>query len=203
MKHVGQIKNTQKRVVVMFRELPNDTDNCLVVDTDALPDWMHDNVISAVESPGAQQSANFYEYAQRTVFSDGSNMLTTLHAQNRLSKHATTNIVMTPNNSVSVPLNELNDMIREQTGGAPVVAPDDSQLGVAASDAARKPFEPSVPRNADVVDNTSIAQTMISQAEQFRAEAERLTAEAYEMEPSLKPKRGRKKAAAKTKAVAE
>lgn len=203
MKHVGQIKNTQKRVVVMFRELPNDSDHCLVVDTDALPDWMHDNIISAVESPGAQQSANFYEYAQRTVFSDGTNMLTTLHAQNRLSKHATTNIVMTPNNSVSLPLNELNDLIREQTGGAPVVSPDDTQLGVAASDAARKPFEPSAPRNTDVVDNTAIAQSMISQAEQFRAEAERLTKEAYEMEPSLKPKRGRKKSAAKVTATAE
>lgn len=197
MKHVGQIKNTQKRVVVMFRELPGDPDHCLVVDTDALPDWMHDGVINAVESPGAQQCANFYEYAQRTVFADGTNMLNTLHAQDRLSKQATTNIVMTPNNSVKLPLNELNDLIREQTGGAPVVSPDDSQLGVASSDAARKPLEPSTAQKADVVDNTAIAQNMLSQAEQFRAEAERLTNEAYEMEPSLKPKRGRKKAAPK------
>lgn len=203
MKHVGQIKNTQKRVVVVFRELPGDADHCLVVDTDALPDWMHDNVINAVESPGAQQCANFYEYAQRTVFSDGTNMLNTLHAQDRLSKHATTNIVMTPNNSVKLPLNELNDLIREQTGGAPVVSPDDSQLGVASSDAARKPLEPSTAQQADVVDNTAIAQNMLSQAEQFRAEAERLTNEAYEMEPSLKPKRGRKKAAPKAAETAQ
>jgi hypothetical protein len=203
MKHVGQIKNTQKRVVVVFRELPGDENSCLVVDTDALPDWMHDNVINAVESPGAQQSANFYEYAQRTVFSDGTNMLNTLHAQNRLSKHSTTNIVMTPNNSVSIPLNELNNLIREQTGGEPVVKPDDTQLGVASSDAARKPLEPSTAQKSEVVDNSAIAQSMLSQAEQFRAEAERLTTEAYEMEPSLKPKRGRKKAAPKAAETAE
>ena len=44
IKHVGQILNTQKRCVVVFRELPDDPTNCLVVDTDALPDWMHDDV---------------------------------------------------------------------------------------------------------------------------------------------------------------
>lgn len=204
MKHVGQIKNTQKRVVVVFRELPGDENSCLVVDTDALPDWMHDNVISAVESPGAQQCANFYEYAQRTVFSDGTNMLNTLHAQKRLSKHATSNIVMTPNNSVKLPLNELNDLIREQTGGKPVVSPDDSQLGVASSDAARKPQAPATTQKQAeaIVDNASIAQNMLSQAEQFRAEAERLTNEAYEMDPSLKPKRGRKKSASKAEETA-
>lgn len=200
IKHVGHIKNTQKRVVVVFRELPGDPDHCLVVDTDALPDWMHDNIITAVESPGAQQSANFYEYAQRTVFSDGSNMLSTLHTQGKLQKQATSNIVMTPNNSVSIALNELNDLIREQTGGAPVVKPDDDQLGVASSDAAKRATSNSIANSAnkvktDVVDNTDIAKNMLSQAEQFRAEAERLTAEAYDMAPSLKPARGRKKAA--------
>jgi len=34
---------------------------------------------------------------------------------------------------------------------------------------------------------------MLSQAEQFVAEAARLQEQAYEMDPSLKPKRGRKK----------
>jgi hypothetical protein len=201
IKHVGKIKNTQKRVVVMFRELPGDSDHCLVVDTDALPDWMHDNIISAVESPGAQQSANFYEYAQRTVFTDGSNMLTTLHNQGRLQKQATSNIIMTPNNSVSIALNELNDLIREQTGGAPVVRPDDDQLSVAASDAARNSTSRSLTESAakkSVVDNSDIARNMLAQAEQFRAEAERLVAEAYEIDPSLKPKAGRKKAVKET-----
>lgn len=209
MKHVGHIKNTQKRVVVVFRELPGDADHCLVVDTDALPDWMHDNIITAVESPGAQASPNFYEYAQRTVFSDGSNMLNTLHSQGRLQKQATSNIVMTPNNSVSIALDELNALIREQTGGAPVVQPEDDQLGVAASDAAKRATSRNITESAtapkaDVVDNSDIAKNMLAQAEQFRAEAERLTAEAYEMEPSLKPAtRGRKKTTAKTKATAE
>lgn len=199
IKHVGKIKNTQKRVVVVFREIPNDTDHCLVVDTDALPDWMHDDIIRAVESPGAQQSANFYEYAQRTVFADGSNMLQTLHNSRRLQKVETTNILMTPNNSVSVPLNELNQMIAEQTGGEPAVAPDDdgslrmaNKRGVSETGSNTRPTRSTEPR---VVDDTAIAKSMLQQAEQFRAEAERLAAEAYEMSPELKPTRGRKKSA--------
>ena len=64
IKHVGQVINTQKRVIVVFREIPDEPESCLVVDTDAAPDWMHDDLITAVESNGAQASANFYEYAQ-------------------------------------------------------------------------------------------------------------------------------------------
>ena len=85
---------------------------------------MHDDVINAVESPGAQASPNFYEYAQRSMFTDGSNMLQTMNARNLLQKVRTDNIMMTPNQTSQVKLNELNDIIREQSGGAPVVAPE-------------------------------------------------------------------------------
>ena len=114
LKHVGQITNTQRRCVVVFREVPDEPENCLIVDTDAPQDWMHDDVINAVESPGAQASPNFYEYAQRSMFTDGFNMLQTMNARNLLQKVRTDNIMMTPNQTSQVKLNELNDIIREQ-----------------------------------------------------------------------------------------
>ena len=43
IKHVGHIINTQKRCVVVFREIPDEPESALVVDTDALTDWMHDD----------------------------------------------------------------------------------------------------------------------------------------------------------------
>ena len=200
IKHVGQLVNTQKRVVVVFRELPDEPNTCLVVDTDSLVDWMHDNVITAVESPGAQACANFYEYAERTVFTDGSNMLQTLHKRNLLQPVPTANVVMTPNNSVQLPLDELNAIIREQTDGAPVVAPPTDQLGMAGQEqeTLTESSAPEVPTMANPdpaaveVNDVDLAQTMIAQADQFMAEAERLRAEAYELNPALKPKRGRK-----------
>ena len=193
IKHVGQVINTQKRVIVVFREIPDEPESCLVVDTDAAPDWMHDDLITAVESNGAQASANFYEYAQRSVFTDGSNMLTTLHEQGRLNKHQTKDIAMTPNNSVSVNLAELNTMIATETGGAPVVVPDDTEFGNAGMDAVPdiNAIAQATPEAEAVVNDGDLAKNMLAQAEGFLAEAETLKAQAYDLDPSLKPKRGR------------
>lgn len=199
-KHVGQIINTQKRCVVVFREVPDEPQNCLVVDTDALQDWMHDDVINAVESPGSQASPNFYEYAQRAMFTDGTNMLQTLNARNLLQKVATNNIMMTPNQSAKVKLSELNDIIREQNGGAPAVSPekDPNQLemvGKDVSDMAEEFVDPTTPpAPADgVLDDAEVAKGMISQAEYFEGEAKRLRDEAYALDEDLRPKRGRPK----------
>ena len=193
IKHVGQVINTQKRVIVVFREIPDEPESCLVVDTDAAPDWMHDDLITAVESNGAQASANFYEYAQRSVFTDGSNMLTTLHEQGRLNKHPTKNIAMTPNNSVSVNLAELNTIIATETGGAPVVVPDDTEFGNAGMDTVPdiNTIAQATPEAEAVIDDGDLAKNMLAQAEGFLAEAETLKAQAYDLDPSLKPKRGR------------
>ena len=207
IKHVGQIINTQRRCVVVFREVPDEPENCLIVDTDALQDWMHDDVINAVESPGAQASPNFYEYAQRSMFTDGSNMLQTMNARNLLQKVRTDNIMMTPNQTSQVKLNELNDIIREQSGGAPVVAPelmgeadmqgkDTSPVVTEAVEYAEgtKYAEAQTPAPTDgVMGDEDVAKGMISQAEYFEGEAKRLREEAYALDDSLRPKRGRPK----------
>lgn len=203
LKHVGQIINTQRKCVVVFREIPNDETNCLIVDTDALQDWLHDDIINAVQSSGAQASANFYEYAQRTVLTDGANMLQALHTRGLLRKQATSNIMMTPNRSANIRLDELNNIIREQTGGKAAVTPPTDQMELAGKQQAKAEPAPAAPAPAvtaktdGVIDDSALAKTMLSQAEQFMAEAARLQEQAYEMDPSLKPtKRGRKKEAA-------
>ena len=206
IKHVGQIINTQRRCVVVFREVPDEPDQCLVVDTDALQDWMHDDVVNAVEAPGAQASPNFYEYAQRTMFTDGSNMLQAMNAKNLLQKVSTDNIMMTPNQTTQVKLNELNDIIREQSGGTPVVAPElmaeadmqgkDTSPVVTEAIEAENPVStpaPTVAPSDGVLDDAQVAKGMISQAEHFEGEASRLREEAYSLDESLRPRRGRPK----------
>ena len=183
LKHVGQIINTQRRCVVVFREIPDDPNHCLVVDTDSLVDWMHDDVINAVQSLEGQASSEFYQYAARTMFTDGTQMLNGLHSRGLLKKHATTNISMTPNREQSILLSELNKLIREQTGGKPVV--EDVEV-------TQQPTN-TTPQPDVALDDTAIAKNMLAQAEQFLAEAERLRTEAYEMAPSLKPKAKRAK----------
>jgi|TARA_B110000908_G_scaffold57535_1_gene70138 hypothetical protein len=186
LKHVGQLINTQKRCVVMFREIPDDESNCLIVDTDSLVDWMHDDVINAVESPGAQSSIDFSEFAQRRTMTDGTNMLQALHAKGLLQKQKSSNVMMTPNRETQIRLDELNNLIRSQQGAEALPTSP-----VAATDATA-PVE-------GALDDLSIATNMISQAKQFEDEAATLRESAYALSPELKPKRGRpasKKAAA-------
>lgn len=196
IKHVGQLVNTQKRCVVVFRELPDDPTQCLVVDTDALPDWMHDDVINASESPGAQASANFYEYAERSVMADGSNMLQSLHKTGRLMKTPTDNVKMTPNNSVAIGLTELNNIIREQSNDAPVVAPPDDQTAMAGKDVADATPQPMTTgnivedvaaTNQEAMDPQDLAKSLLAQAKTFEQEAKSLKTQAYELAPNLKP----------------
>jgi len=193
IKHVGQLINTQRRVVVVFREVPDEPNNCLVVDTDALPDWMHDDVINAVESPGSQNSANFYEYAQRSVFTDGSNMLQTLHNRGLLHKTATDNVMMLPNTEVKIRLDELNTLIREQNPEANDVMMSDDQVQMAGKDVAEPTPTSGQP---EVQDDTAMAKTLLDQAKVFEQEAKNLKEQAYEMAPDLKPGRKKKTAQA-------
>lgn len=194
-KHVGQIVNTQRRCVVMFRELPNEPTNCLIVDTDSLPDWMHDDVINAVNSPGAQASANFYEYAQRTMFADGSNMLQALHKRGLLVKQPTNNIKMVPNATVAIRLDELNAIIAEQNGGKAVVEPPKDPLALGVAGKQVNTGTAAAPANTGVIDDQQIAQGMLSQAQQFEAEAKRLREEAAALAPALVKSKARPKKA--------
>lgn len=193
--------NTGKRVVVVFRELPDDPTHCLVVDTEAVPDWMHDDIHNAVESPGAQATGNFYEYAERSVFTDGTNMLQTLHTTGRLMKTPTDNVKMTPNNSVSIGLTELNNIIREDTD-KPVVSPPEDEVMMAGKDVMESAPAPAA--SNDGLTDTDLAKNMLAQAKGFETEAKSLKAQAYELAPGLKP--GPKKAVAtpaETEAVTE
>jgi hypothetical protein len=191
IKHVGQLKSSGRRCIVVFREVPDQIDHCLVVDTDALADWMHDDMINAVESPGAQESGNFYEYAQRTMFTDGSNMLQSLHAKGLLMKQPVTNITMTPNGSVSIGLDELNKMISEQSGGAPSVAPPVDPADLTMAGKGENPVPNTVAEPQAPIDDTAMAQGLLNQAISFENEAKALREQAFEMSPELKPKRGR------------
>ena len=55
---------------------------------------------------------------------------------------------------------------------------------------------PAPKAEAGVLDDSTIAKNMLSQADTYEAEVKRLREEAYNMAPDLKPKRGRKKATA-------
>ena len=183
LKHVGKTIDTDRRVIVVFREVPGEEDKCLVVDTMSLDGLIHDDIVSTVESQPGQQSANFYEAASRTLLTDGRNMLTTMHSAGLLSKQSTSNIMMMQG-SATIVLSELNALIAEQTNNAPVVASPDGTKTTSAGVGGADDID-------NVINDTQLAKNMMGQAIQYESEAKALRAQAIELDPSLKPKRGR------------
>jgi hypothetical protein len=115
-KHVGRIKTTGRRCLVVFRTLPGDAFNCLVIQTESLEPDYHDQLIKLVESPSAQLANEFSEVLARAIFSDGSTMLPSLHVKGLLSKVPTDMVEMMPNNQTSIILADLNQLIAQQQG---------------------------------------------------------------------------------------
>lgn len=118
VKHVGRIRTTGKKCVVVFRTLPGDAYSCLIAPTENLPDSYHDALINLVESSGGQSSNEFGEVMARSNFPDGSIMLAALHTQGRLIKVSTDQVDMIPNSHTRVQLSELNQLIAESRGVA-------------------------------------------------------------------------------------
>jgi hypothetical protein len=115
-KHIGRIKTTGRKCLVVFRTLPGDAFNCLVIQTESLTPDYHDQLIKLVESSAAQSANEFSEVLARAIFSDGSTMLPNLHVRGLLAKVPTDQVEMLPNNQTSILLSELNQVIAEQQG---------------------------------------------------------------------------------------
>ena len=174
LKHVGRVKATGKKCIVVYRTLPGDAYNCLIAPTENLPDSYHDAIINLVESSTGQTANEFAEVMARSSFPDGSIMLAALHTQGRLVKASTDQIEMLPNNSYAILLSELNQTIAEQRG---VPVDDLSIKSSLESKQAETKVETKV-ETKPVVEEPTIPLTPEEQAKKYRSEADRLSKEA-------------------------
>ena len=56
LKHVGRMISNKRKVIVAYRVIPGDPENCLVVQTENLSADEHDTLIKAVESASGQEA---------------------------------------------------------------------------------------------------------------------------------------------------
>ena len=117
-KHIGELVDGGAKVVIMYRTVPGEADNCLVVGTKFLPDMYHNALMKAVESEGGQQADEFADFASRQTFPDGTNMLAMMHNDNYIKKFKTKDIVVTYGNEKDgrILLSKLNEMIAKEKG---------------------------------------------------------------------------------------
>lgn len=202
LKHVGKVKNTGSKVLVVFRTLPGESNTALVLPTATLPDIYHNSIMELVETDMAQQSYELGEIMFVRSFPDGRNMLHAMQVDGRLQKVATDNITMTPTPVSEIPLDQLNVLIAEQknctvddlcTFVKGYKKDDAAEVQTAATvDTIEQPAPTKLQasNNAPLSD-TDIAKSYRSQADALYKEAALLRKQADELDP---PKRKTTKA---------
>ncbi len=163
MKHIG-IHN-DRAVTVVFRQVPNEPDNCLVVYTDSLPEDTKKTTIEILQSADGQAATDFSEAANRAKTVNGENLLNVMHVAGSLKKVPTSEVMLTPNAATKIPLSEVNKLIVD----APATATTPSKPGAMTDE--------------------QLAASLRNQANTLQKEVTRLHKEADELHPL--PKRGR------------
>jgi len=193
IRHIGRVDGTGSRIVVVFRQLPDEPENALIVFSDALSDRYHDELMHALESGTAQTGPDLFPFLQRQRFSDGIPMLDALHKKKLLHKHPTDKILMTPRRDMVIKLDELNVDLKDiDWGGLDQQATKETPEPSAIDQYAVQPGDNApAPTGDTALSDADLASQRISQATSLEEEAKRLRDEAYDYDPDLKPKRGR------------
>lgn len=175
-RHIGSYTNTGTRVIVVFREIPEDEGHCLVIESDSLPEFYRD-AVSHVVSHGGQGTKDLYEVLHRETMPNGANMLQALHDHRLLHRVPTANVNMHPTRDYTVRLDELNTQLR---------AVDELDDNATPSDIQKK-FNP-YKEKAEALneaDANNIAVRLIQEADEYKAEAQRKLERAFELRPEL------------------
>lgn len=207
MKHVGKIG--EKPCVILYREVPGEPDNALVVKTESLPAVQHDVLMGIIQSAEAQESNDVAEVLNRRQFQDGSNVLQTLHFDKRIEKVSVSLVSLTPTPSQSVALADVNAEIRKiQNNSNPPLKTETDPATLRESTRVEEPAlvetDPTLATQeremmpvTDDADQSQVASNLLAQAGMLEEDAAALMRdaeakreEAYRLNPELMPKKG-------------
>ena len=207
IKHVG--KQGDKRVAVIFREVPDESHMALVVYPDQLQQNLHDDLMNAIQSDKGQEARNLGEALHSIVGTNGETILNTIHKNAFMKKVRTQDIIMMPRpNTAGVRLDEINKIINDLDTGSQAaqdMAKLDAQAGLADPDKNAAAVQAAAavvgtPGEQGILSDSLLAEQLVEQANQMKAqmvslesEVNRLMEEAAALNPALavKKKRGR------------
>jgi len=189
-RHVG--KHGDRKVAIVFREVPGEPHMALVVYTQLLNQNIHDPLINCIDSDIGQNSNSLSDALNRMHTRDGKILLQVLHSEGMLKKVQTEQIVMTPQPNTQIKLSDLNKMLDEMEKGEEAVrrmAELDSQRGIQDPAQVARRMRENKTRDAkspvvasgDALGDTSLASNLRQQAAKMSAEAKGLLAEADRM----------------------
>ena len=194
IKHVGKLTNTGDKVAVVFRTVPGESDQALVLPTATMKDENHDSLMKMIETDQAQETNELGEIMFSRTFPDGRSMLRAVQSEGRLRKVPTSSVMMTPTPTIEILLSELNSLIAEQKN----MSVDDLYTLVSGAPKAgtveAQKISESLPSNEPVaatqtdgaLSDEDLAKSLRSQADAMFKEAQRLRKEAEELVPTKK-----------------
>lgn len=221
LKHVGKIGD--RKVAIVFRQIPGEEHMALVVYTELLNQNIHDPLVATIESDIGQGSNELAEALNRSYTRDGKIILQVLHQEGMMKKVQTSQVLMTPAPNQHIKLNELNDILNEMEKGEEAVrklAEMDRSRGLQdpvdvarrmrgeSTDPALRNRPPVASAPDGMLGDSDLARQRLEQAQRMEneangllAESRRLMEEAYSMDPHLAPKSSTKSVAKKSKTV--
>ena len=193
IKHVG--RHGDRKVAIIFRELPGEDHMCLVIYPDTMPTHFHDTIMKVIESPVGQSENSLADALHRNLLPDGRPILEALHREGMLKKVATEHVIVTPTPTSSVKLDELNRLVREMESGAEavrrmkeiddsagLVPPERKRSAEAEFKNNRQPAAAPLQASPEsALDDRALAANMLTQAKRMEVEARGMIAEAARM----------------------
>jgi len=196
LKHIG--RHGDRKVAILFREVPGEDHRCLVIYPETLPTHIHNSIMSTLESAPGQAATNLSEVLHRNLLPDGRPQLEALHKEGMIKKIPTNQVIVTPNATSNVKLDELNKIVREMETGEQAVKrlqELDKNTGI-VDPAQKRKAEAEYKRSQQVtatdipaiqapidgaLDNRTIAVNMLAQAKRMEIEAKSMISEAARM----------------------
>ena len=186
IRHVG--KHGDRKIAIIFREVPGEPHMALVTYTETLNQHIHDPMMRCIESDIGQNAKELADALNRTLTHDGRPILQLLHMEGLLKKVNTDNVVVTPNSNTKIKLSELNKILNAMTQGEQAVkrmAELDQSRGLQdPADVARRLRGDMPTKDARVapsqgaLGDSDLASNLREQAAKMTAEAKGLMAEA-------------------------
>lgn len=193
IKHVG--KHNDKKVVILYRKVPDEDWMTLLVYSEHLPQAIHDDVMRVLESPVGQNEESLADALFREIASSGQNLLHTLHHAGHIKKVPTSQVMMMPMPGQKVRLDTLNELLDKLAKGEDAAAElrkiDDSAgmgKGKTSQLTTDIPAVTGVLSDADIANQRRTQATkMEAEAAVLLAEATRLKSEAEALSPTVVP----------------
>lgn len=182
-KHVGKIRSTDTRCVIVFMQLPDDKEKALIIDVEALQPRYEQILLSVVDSPEGQSENELANaMARRMVQETGNTVLGEFHRLGLMRAETIDNIILLPQPNTPYPLRDiLTQMGRLDETTAPLTPTHNANAEVK--------YNPIVSNinAAEDEKRTNQAMNFIAEAEMLEGEANRKREQAYRLAPELRP----------------